>query len=335
MFPSVYLHPGREVPLHRRAVLPTGRHRLRNLVHSAALLALMLALLGLCAYVVWGPQGLVWAVMAGGLSLLLTPTVAPELVMRLYRAVRLRPHDAPDLHRLLEALAARSGLVRLPQLYYLPTPILNAFAVGTGERTAVAVTDGILRRLEPREIAGVLAHEISHIRNRDLWAMSLADLISRLTSLMSWFGQLLLLLNLPAVLLGGIAVPWTVVLVLIFAPTAMALLQLALSRAREYDADLGAVALTGDPRGLAAALAKLDRFQGAYWEEILLPGRRMPEPSLLRTHPPTEERIRRLLGLEAEAAPPALPPAPHGLPDWAVAAGVPHGPRWRWPGVWY
>lgn len=295
----------------------------------------MVAILGWCAWVVWGPEGLVWAVFTGALSLALTPSVAPELVMRLYRAVPLRPQDAPDLHRLLETLAARAGLARLPRLYYLPTPILNAFAVGTGERAAVALTDGILRTLSQRELAGVLAHEISHIKNRDLWAMSLADLMSRLTSLMSWLGQLLLVLNLPGLLLGEVTVPWAVVLALIFAPTAMALLQLALSRSREYDADLGAVSITGDPRGLASALAKLDRYQGAYWEEILLPGRRMPEPSLLRTHPPTEERIRRLLALEAEAGPPqALPPVPQRLPGWA-AATVPHGPRWRWPGVWY
>ncbi|MEK0085658.1 zinc metalloprotease HtpX [Benzoatithermus flavus] len=319
--------------MHRRPPFPTTRHKLRNLFQSLALLAGMLTLLGVCALVVWGPQGLVWAVLTGAFSLVLTPTVAPDLVMRLYRAVPLRPHDAPDLHHLLETLSRRAGLSRLPRLYYLPSPILNAFAVGTGDAAAIALTDGILRTLTSRELAGVLAHEISHIRHRDLWTMSLADLMSRLTSLMSWFGQLLLLLNLPAVLLGGVTVPWTVVLVLIFAPTAMALLQLALSRAREYDADLGAVALTGDPRGLASALAKLQRYQGAYWEEILLPGRRMPEPSLLRTHPPTEERIRRLLALEAEAEPPVLPPVRHHLPAWAAA--VPHGPRWRWPGVWY
>jgi heat shock protein HtpX len=311
------------------------RHKRRNLLQSLALLAGMLAILGFCAWIVWGEQGLLWAVLTGALGLVLTPTVTPELVMRLYRATPLRPRDAPDLHRLLAALAARAGLAHPPRLYYLPSPLLNAFTVGSGDTAAIALTDGILRTLGPRELAGVLAHELSHVRNHDLWTMSLADLMGRLTSLMSWFGQLLLLLNLPAVLMGAAVVPWSVVLVLILAPTAMALLQLALSRAREHDADLDAAVLTGDPKGLASALAKLERYQGAYWEEILLPGRRMPEPSLLRTHPPTAERIQRLLALAEEAEPPALPPVRHRLPSWAAAAAVPHGPRWRWPGVWY
>jgi heat shock protein HtpX len=311
------------------------RHKLGNLLQSCLLLAGMLGILGLCAWTVWGGEGVLWAIVAGGLSLMLTPSVAPDLVMRMYRAAPLRPQDLPEVHRLLQHLAARAGLAGLPRLHYLPSPLLNAFAVGSPGHAAIAVTDGLLRTLSPRELAGVLAHELSHIRNNDLWIMSLADLMSRLTSLMSWLGQLLLILNLPALMTGRTAVPWLLVLVLIFAPTLMALLQLALSRSREYDADLDAVALTGDPGGLASALAKLERLQGRYWEEILLPGRRMPEPSLLRTHPPTQGRIERLLALGAdrEPEPPALPPVAVHAPAWTAA--VPHGPRWRWPGVWY
>lgn len=309
------------------------RHKFGNLLHSLLLLAGMLAILGLCAWTVWGVEGLLWAVIAGTLALLLTPSVAPEWVMRMYRAVPLHPQEAPDLYHLLGQLAARAGLERVPRLYYVPSRLLNAFAVGNRDAAAIAVTDGLLRTLTPRELAGVLAHEVSHVRNNDLWIMSLADLMSRLTSLLSWLGQFLLILNLPALLVGTVAVPWLLVLALIFAPTLMALLQLALSRAREYDADLDAATLTRDPKGLASALAKLDRLQGRYWEEILLPGRRIPEPSLLRTHPPTEERIRRLLALAEEDEALALPPL-GSLPPRHALAG-PTGPRWRWPGVWY
>jgi heat shock protein HtpX len=323
----------------RQAAMPTvlsqrrrRRHKVLNLLHSLLLLAGMLAILGLCAWTVWGGEGLLWAVFCGGLGLLLTPTMAPEWIMRMYRAVPLGPRDAPDLHRLLQQLAARAGLATAPRLYYVPSRLLNAFAVGSRDAAAIAVTEGLVRTLTPRELAGVLAHELSHVRNNDLWIMSLADLLSRLTSLMSWFGQLLLLLNLPVLMMGGQGVPWLLVLLLILAPTAMSLLQLALSRAREHDADLDAAALTGDPRGLAAALAKLERLQGRYWEEILLPGRRIPEPSLLRTHPPTEARIARLLALEETAEPP-LPAM--GFHARALAAPAPQAPRWRWPGVWY
>jgi heat shock protein HtpX len=312
------------------------RHKLLNVTQSLLLLAGMLAILALCAWTIWGARGVLWALVAGGASLLLTPAVAPEWIMRMYRAVPVGPRDLPEAHRLLQQLSARADLPRPPRLFYLPSSLLNAFAVGNRDGAAIAVTDGLLRVLTAREFAGVLAHELSHVRNNDLWLMGLADLMSRLTSLMSWLGQLLLILNLPVLMMGGEGVPWLLVLVLIFAPTVMALLQLALSRAREYDADLDAAGLTGDPKGLASALAKLERYQGRYWEEILLPGRRIPEPSLLRTHPPTRERIDRLLALAEDLPPPGEPAAPVAAlhaPAWTGAA--PAAPRWRWPGVWY
>jgi heat shock protein HtpX len=309
------------------------RHKLLNLAQSLLLLGGMLAILAACAWSVWGGEGILWVLLGGGFSLLLTPTVAPEWVMRLYRARRLHASDLPEARLLLADLAERAELPTTPALYYLSSPLLNAFAVGNPREAAIAVSDGLLRHLTTRELAGVLAHEISHVRNNDLWLMNLADLMSRLTSLMSWLGQLLLLFNLPALAMGAAGVPWLLVLVLIFSPTVMALLQLALSRAREHDADLDAALLTGDPEGLAAALAKLDRLQGRYWEEILLPGRRMPEPSLLRTHPPTAERIARLRSLAGELPRFAGQPVPlHGLGAFAAPAGLPH---WRWPGVWY
>jgi heat shock protein HtpX len=309
------------------------RHKLLNLAQSLLLLGGMLGILATCAWSIWGVSGVVWALLGGGMSLLLTPSVAPEWVMRLYRAHRLDAHELPEVHLILAHLAERAELPATPALYYLPSPLLNAFAVGNARHAAIAVTDGLLRRLSARELAGVLAHEISHVRSNDLWLMNLADLISRLTSLMSWLGQLLLLLNLPAMAMGVTGVPWLLVIILILSPTLLALLQLALSRAREYDADLDAALLTGDPEGLAAALARLDRLQGRYWEEIVLPGRRMPEPSLLRTHPPTEERIARLRSLRGELPRLARPSMPvHGL---GVFGPVADQPRWRWPGVWY
>ncbi len=309
------------------------RHKLRNLAQSALLVLGMLAILGLCALLIWGWSGLFWASALTLLSLLFAPRVAPEWVMRAYGAVPLDVEDFPEGYALLRQLARRAGLERLPRLYWLPTSLLNAFAVGRRERAAIGLSDGLLRALDGRELAGVLAHELSHIRNDDLWIMGLADVVSRVTSLLSWLGQLLLLLNLPFLLAGEVVVPWLVVLLLVFAPTIVGLLQLALSRAREFDADLDAAALTGDPRGLASALAKLERYQGRYWEEILLPGRRMPIPSLLRTHPPTEERIRRLLDLYEPVEPPLPILERLGVPRrvWVVT----EKPRWRRSGAWY
>jgi heat shock protein HtpX len=210
--------------------------------------------------------------------------------------------------------------------------MLNAFAVGRPPDAALAVTDGLLRVLSLREMAGVLAHEISHIRNNDLVVMSLADVIAQLTRIMATGGMLLLLITLPAWLAEYSRLPWLLILVLMLAPTFGSLLQLALSRAREYDADLDAAGLTGDPAGLAAALAKMERLQGGFVERIMLPGPRIPNPSLLRTHPPIEKRISRLLSLSpSEDAITTAKPIDVPL-EYPVVAPQ---PRRRASGMWY
>ena len=171
--------------------------------------------------------------------------------------------------------------------------MMNAFAVGKIDDSAVAVTDGLIRNLTLRQLAGVLAHEVSHIRNEDLTVMALGDVLTRLTGTLSTIG---LLVGIPAALLaGGGVVSWVTIAALVAAPTVGGLLQLALSRAREYDADLDAAGLTGDPEGLASALQTLEQKQGSMWEKLVLPGSRLPEPSLLRSHPKTPDRVERLL----------------------------------------
>jgi heat shock protein HtpX len=216
---------------------------------------------------------------------------------------------------------------------------MNAFATGSREDSSVAVSDGILRGLTLRELAGVLAHEVSHIANGDLQVMAFADMVSRIAGLLSLAGQLLLVLSLPLMAIGGADVPWVAILILLLAPSMSALVQLALSRNREYDADLGAAELTGDPAGLASALEKLERVGGRYWERILLPDRRVSEPSLLRTHPDTRERVARLRELVPQRA--ARRPVsrvlgeyPVGMPG-AVGGASPMRPRRHLLGLWY
>ena len=268
----------------------------------------------------------------------LAPKVSPPMVLRLYRAQPVTPERLPAVHAVLARLTERAGLERMPTLYYVPSAMLNAFAVGGPKDAAIAVTDGILRHLDLRELTGVLAHEISHIRNRDLWLMNLADLTGRLTRMMSLLGFGLLIIGLPMWLGGAARLPWLLVPLLMFAPQLTMLLQLALSRSREFDADLDAAGLTGDPAGLASALVKLERHQRGLWERILLPGRRLPEPSLLRSHPPTEERVARLAALSGAAAGPdrrgrlrAIPRAPIEVP-WQL---VRRPPRGHLLGFWY
>lgn len=313
------------------------RRKLTNLAQSILLLAGMAALLGALGWVLGGSVGMIWTlVLAVGL-LSFSPRLSPRLLVRLYGAWEISPRQAPALFEVMEALAARAGLSNVPRLYYLPSPVLNAFAAGGSGDAVIVLSDGLLRSLTQRELAGVLAHELSHVRNRDVWVMSLADLVSRLTGMLSLVGQLALVISLPFYLLGRAPVPWPAIALLIGAPLLSVTLQLALSRAREYDADLEAAALTGDPGGLGGALEKLERRQGSWLERLLTPGRRESEPSLLRTHPPNEERIRRLLALE-QAVPADAPSVQASGPRQHVPVGRPplqRRPRWHIGGWWY
>lgn len=316
---------------------PAARRRLENRLHAAALLAGMVALLGVLGWFLAGRWGV--AVAAGmGLGLgLAARRVPPWMVLRLYRGRPVLPEGAPELYRVLEALAARAGLPAVPVLYWVPSPVLNAFAAGTPADAAIGVTDGLLRGLSFRELAAVLAHEVSHLKSGDLAVMGLADLISRLTALFALVGQLLLVAGLPLVLMGKLALPLLPVLLLILAPSLAALLQMGLSRLREYDADLEAARMTGDPEALALALARMDLYPGGWLERLALPGRRVPHPSLLRSHPPTEERVRRLMALVSGLTPAHGPLwLPAGEGPWIDATGrVRRRPRWRLTGLWY
>ena len=311
---------------HRRA-------RLRNIAQSFALVGGIGIMTALSAYTLFGQTGVVWALVFVGVFSLIGPRLAPDAIMRMFNA---RPIDASysgEIVRLVEALSQRAGLKVAPRLYLVPSQTMNAFAVGTPSRYSLGVTEGLLRRLGPRELAGVLAHEITHVRNNDIWVMSLADILSRFTRSMSFFAIFLFFLSVPATIFTGTPVPWLAIALLYFAPALSSLLQLALSRSREFDADLGGASLTGDPEGLALALSKLERYQGRLWEDIFMPGRRIPVPSVLRTHPQTSERIARLMALKKPETAPLLFRNP-----WGYAGGIapfPSQPRYHWTGFWF
>ena len=306
-----------------------ARHRWLNRLQTALLVLTLLGIAAVAGSLLLGDGGLWLALAAAGFTLLLEPAAASGLTLRLYGARPLHPDEAPDLWAVLRELAARAGLPTVPVPHYVPSGVVNAFATGTKHHAAIALTDGLLRSLTPRELTGVLGHEIAHIANEDLRVMGLADSISRLTHLLALLGQLAIVLSLPALLLGVTEVNWPALLLLAVAPQLALLAQLGLSRVREFDADRLAAELTGDPHGLASALAKIERVSRS-WRAWLLPGWGNPEPSWLRTHPATAERIERLLEL---APPPAMPPFPSArfVPEVTVS---PRPPRWRTGGLW-
>ncbi len=311
-----------------------GAHRLRNAIQSLLLIAGMGLVLTLSARWILGIENPFWVMAMVLAVLVLAPQISPRLILRMYRARELTPELAPGLFRTVAWLAERAGLEAMPRIYWLPTSLPNAMAMGRHDAPIIAVTDGLLRLLAPEELAGVLAHEVSHIRHRDTWIMGLADVMARMTWAMSWTGQMLLLLNLPLILLGYPVISWAGVLMLLFAPHISALLQLAMSRTREYDADMGAAALTGHPEWLMSALARLERV-GRGWERLMMPDSAGLDPSLLRTHPPTEERIRRLAELRPEPMDARMPEPDRTwileLPPLPAASR----PRRRFGGLWY
>jgi heat shock protein HtpX len=273
----------------------THQHQWANRTQTLLLIALLLVISGFTGSLLLGELGL-WLAMGSALfALLFEPMAAWRLTLQLYRARPIHPREAPVLWKMLQILAQRAELPSTPVLYYIPSSVINAFAIGNRKHSAIALTDGLLCQLSQRELAGVLGHEIAHIAHGDLKVMGLADFISRLTHLFSVAGQLLVLLWLPIIFIEDypIEINPLAIFLLIFSPHLAVLMQLGLSRVREFDADLKSAVLTEDPMALAYALAKIEQRQRS-WLSILLPGWGNPEPSWLRSHPSTEERIKRL-----------------------------------------
>ncbi len=312
-------------------------HKARNTLHSALLVGGLGLVTGFSAWLIWGGMGVAATLVVIGLIYAFAPRIPPEIIMGLYRARRLDPQHGGQIVHLIDALSDRAELPAPPRIYIIPSMTLNAFATGTPQKAVIGITEGLLRRLNLSELAGVLAHEISHIRNNDLAVMGLADVMTRFTQALAYLALFLALFNLPAFLLGEAETPLAELVLLYLAPTAGSLIQLALSRTREYDADLEAVSLTGDPAALASALEKLERYQGRFWEDMTLPvpGRRIPQPSLLRSHPLTEERVARLRALTERPMLPQMPMAEEPMASLVGFGPVAMRPRYRWTGVWF
>ena len=300
------------------------QHRWLNRLQTGLLVLTLVGIAAAAGRLPFG-EGCLWlALFAVAGALLLDPVAASALSLRLYRVRALHPQQAHEMWALLRELPAT------PVPHYVPSAVVNAFATGSKREASIALTDGLLRSLSPRELAGVLAHEVAHIANEDLRVMGLADSVSRLTRLLALMGQIAILLSLPALLVGAAEVYWPGLLLLAASPQLALLAQLGLSRVREFDADRLAAELTGDPQGLASALAKIERVSRS-WRAWLWPGWGNPEPSCLRTRPATQERIARLLTLAPRPAS-ALPfHEIHSLPESAVTL---RPPRWRPSGLW-
>ncbi len=277
-----------------------NKHKLLNFVQSVALVLLLACLLGYIALLIGGVI-IAWVAFSAVIILYVTnPVIAPKFILRVYHARRINVREAQELYQLVEAISERAEMQRPPELFYIPSQEVNAFALGTASNSVVAISEGILGKLNFEELAAILAHEIAHIQNNDIRIMTFADISGRITKILSLLGQLLVLINLPLILLTDMRFNWFPLLVLIFAPWISDLIQLGLSRVREYKADLGSALLLGDARPLASALAKMEYYKYNLFRSLFYKTQKMPEPSLLRTHPPTKKRIKRLMEFQHE-----------------------------------
>jgi len=267
-------------------------------VKTFGLMALLTALFVAIAGWFGGPDAMLPAFLFAALFNGVTWWFSDRLVLRMYRARELSREDAPDVWDMVDRLRQRAGLP-MPKLAISPSSQPNAFATGRSPRhAAVCFTTGILETLDRAELEGVIAHELAHVRNRDMLigtvAATLSAAIVFLARMAFWFGG-------DDNRGGAIGA----LLMLVFAPLAAALVQMAISRAGEYRADRVGAEIAGNPHGLAGALRRLEIAAARSPMNVTpaaahlcivnpLRGGGSAFASLFRTHPPTEERIRRL-----------------------------------------
>ncbi len=274
-----------------------------NMFKTAILLAALTALLVLIGGALGGQQGMIVAFVFALVMNFASYWFSDKLVLAMYGARPIEEAEAPGLYRIVRTLATRAG-IPMPRVYLIPSETPNAFATGRNpQHAAVAVTEGIMRILDEQELEGVLAHELSHVKNRDVLiatiAATLAGAITYLAHMAQWaaiFGA-----RRDDEEEGGSVVG--AILMAILAPIAAMLIQLAVSRAREYQADASGARLAGQPRELAKALEKLNTAAQLTPMEatpatahlfIVNPLSGSSWLTLFSTHPPIEERIARL-----------------------------------------
>ncbi len=286
-----------------------------NKLKTTVLLAVMMAFFMIIGQLLGGRQGLIIAfIFAAGLNFF-SYWYSDKIVLRMYRAREATPGQAPELYGIVQNLAAKAGLPT-PKVYIIPQESPNAFATGRNpEHAVVAVTEGLLKIMDRDELAGVLGHELSHVKNRDILigsiAATMAGAIMMLASMARWsaifgFGG--------DDREGGI---FGLILMSILAPIAAMLIQTAISRSREYQADASGAHLAGNNEGLAHALEKLGSYTSRQPVNanpstahmfIVNPLSGQKMMNLFSTHPPLNDRIARLRGFQK----PGDTPSGHG-----------------------
>ena len=274
-----------------------------NWVKTAMLMAAIMALFGVVGGMIGGQSGMFLALLFGGAMNLFSYWFSDSMVLKMYNARQVDETSAPQFYAMVRELAHKAGLP-MPKVYIIDEAQPNAFATGRNpEHAAVAATTGIIQLLSARELRGVMAHELAHVQHRDIListvSATMAGAISALANFAMFFGG--------RDENGRSVNPLVGILVAILAPLAASLIQMAISRAREFEADRGGADISGDPHALADALGKIQMY--AEGRIPMAPAEAHPETAqmmimnplsagglrgLFSTHPATEERIARL-----------------------------------------
>ncbi|MEY4414308.1 MAG: hypothetical protein RIQ53_1601 [Pseudomonadota bacterium] len=289
----------------RAVAAGTGLSPMFNLLKTAVLMAAITALFMAIGQWLGGRAGMMLALaVALGMNFF-SYWFSDRMVLRMYNAQEVDETTAPQFYRMVAELAQRAQLP-MPRVYLIQEDAPNAFATGRNpENAAVAATTGILRVLSERELRGVMAHELAHVRHRDILISTVSATMAGAISMLANFGMMFS----PRDSEGRPTNPIAGLLVALLAPLAASLIQMAISRAREFEADRGGAEISGDPAALASALDKIHRHaQGI----PLPPAQAHPETAqmmimnplsggglagLFSTHPATEERIARLMAM--------------------------------------
>lgn len=267
-------------------------------VKSFLLISGLLLLYTLVVLIFTGPGGLLLlGVVPFGLVLFLSTL---PLTISIQGANKLSYADAPEVFHALSRLTHKAGLDEQPELYYFPVNAGNAMTLGSADRPKIILTQGLLNSLSTQEIAAVLAHEISHIKNNDLVLFRVADIVRRLTGVISQAGVFLLVLYLPFWLSDSTRLPLSMFVLFLLAPIVSIIVNYALFREREFYADLTAVEMTGTPMVLASALDKIENPPRSVFERLFNVSRpaKKRNGSIFRTHPDTGRRMEILKRIE-------------------------------------
>jgi len=252
------------------------------------------------AHILGGALFSIPAAVGGVLAYHLTPRISPVVVFRFYKGVPVPDFQMPRLSRLVRELSRNAGIAHAPALWLLPSSRSIAFVTGDRRSSAIALSNGILETLDRDELAGVVAHELSHIAHNDGRIMWFSEMTVKMINMLSLMGQLMVLVNLLAIFAGEREVSLILLAVVVAAPVVALLLQLHLLRTREFAADTGSAELLGSPRPLIKALRKLECGRSPLFMRWMAGRREQRGHTLLRTHPPVRERICRLKKLETD-----------------------------------